>query len=85
METSYAPVLMDYGVAPDFVVDVNNYKQYLRISKIAFTPSSDQSSLDIIEAENENAETVIYDLLGRRVQNPSKGIYIVNGKKMLIK
>jgi len=28
---------------------------------------------------------VIYDLQGRRVENPSKGIYIVNGKKQYIK
>ena len=29
--------------------------------------------------------TVIYDLSGRRVQNPTKGIYIINGKKVVIK
>ena len=28
---------------------------------------------------------VIYDLQGRRVQAPSKGLYIVNGKKMIIR
>ena len=27
----------------------------------------------------------IYDLTGRRVQNPGKGLYIVNGKKVLVK
>ena len=27
----------------------------------------------------------IYDLQGRRVSNPSSGIYIVNGKKIVIK
>ena len=26
---------------------------------------------------------VYYDLMGRRVDNPSKGIYIVNGKKII--
>ena len=29
--------------------------------------------------------TVIYDLSGRRVENPTKGIYIINGKKVVIK
>ena len=29
--------------------------------------------------------TIIYDLLGRPVANPTKGIYIVNGKKVVIK
>lgn len=38
---------------------------------------------------NVNVETkkdnVVYDLQGRRVSNPTKGIYIVNGKKVLVK
>ncbi len=28
---------------------------------------------------------LIYDLQGRRVENPTKGIYIVNGRKVVIK
>ena len=31
----------------------------------------------------EENTSVIYDLQGRRVQNPAKGLYIVNGKKIL--
>ena len=34
---------------------------------------------------NENAAPVVYDLLGRRVDNPTSGIFIVNGKKVVIK
>ena len=34
---------------------------------------------------NDNADTVVYDLQGRRVLNPTKGLYIVNGKKVVIK
>ena len=30
-------------------------------------------------------DVVIYDLTGRRVENATRGIYIVNGKKMLVK
>ena len=33
----------------------------------------------------DNAELVIYDLTGRRVEKMEKGIYIVNGKKVLVK
>ena len=36
---------------------------------------------DNVEMTNDN----VYDLQGRRVSNPSKGIYIVNGKKVVIK
>ncbi len=29
--------------------------------------------------------TVVYDMQGRRVENPAKGLYIVNGKKVVLK
>ena len=35
--------------------------------------------------DNGQQSTAIYDLQGRRVANPTKGIYIVNGKKVVIK
>ena len=31
----------------------------------------------------DNAKAAIYDLQGRRVENPTKGLYIVNGKKVI--
>lgn len=36
------------------------------------------------EFKIQNSE-IIYDLQGRRVENPTKGVYIVNGKKMILK
>ena len=33
----------------------------------------------------EPSNGIIYDLSGRRVISPSKGIYIINGKKVMIK
>lgn len=33
----------------------------------------------------ENQPSVVYDMMGREVASPVKGIYIVNGKKMVIK
>lgn len=30
-------------------------------------------------------DNAVYDLMGRKVKNPSKGLYIVNGKKVLVK
>ena len=38
---------------------------------------------EVNAAEAENAQ--IYDIQGRIVNNPTKGLYIVNGKKMVIK
>lgn len=41
---------------------------------------------DIDEVTDANVEeTIVYDLSGRAVENPTKGIYIVNGKKILVK
>ena len=44
----------------------------------------DPTGIDDVKTENENATTV-YDLNGRVVENPTDGIYIINGKKVLLK
>lgn len=36
-------------------------------------------------ATRASGATAIYDLHGRRVENPTRGIYIVNGKKVMVK
>ncbi len=38
-----------------------------------------------VETDNNTAKSVIYDLSGRRVNATSKGIYIQNGKKFIVK
>ena len=46
---------------------------------------TDFTGIDNTELEDQNS-AIIYDLHGRRVENPTKdGIYIVNGKKVVIK
>ena len=42
------------------------------------------TGVDNVKTENGQVET-IYDLQGRKVGNPSKGLYIINGKKVLVK
>ncbi|MBR5892788.1 MAG: leucine-rich repeat domain-containing protein [Bacteroidaceae bacterium] len=37
------------------------------------------------EVVTENEEKIYYDLSGRRIQNPTRGIYILNGRKVLVK
>ena len=37
------------------------------------------------EFGNMNSDGSVYDLSGRKVNNPTKGMYIVNGKKVVIK
>ena len=43
-----------------------------------------ETAIENIESEKKNDGT-IYDLQGRQITNPSKGIYILNGQKILIK
>ena len=52
----------------------------IRFGKQEGTTSIDNSQLTI-----DNAQLVIYDLTGRRVEKMGKGIYIVNGKKVIVK
>ena len=47
--------------------------------------SSETTEIDEITAEGNRGAEVIYDLQGRRVNKAAKGVYIVNGKKMLVK
>lgn len=46
--------------------------------------STNQTAIEEI-TDNRVKSTDIYDLQGRKVENPSKGIYIINGKKVLVK
>ena len=43
------------------------------------------TGIENVAADAAEKETVVYDLFGRRVDNPSNGIYIVNGKKTVIR
>ena len=47
--------------------------------------SDTETAVKSVVAEEQKQERVVYDLSGRRVMNPQKGLYIVNGKKVLIK
>lgn len=44
---------------------------------------SGDNAVESVEAAGEDG--IYYDLMGRKVMNPSRGIYIRNGKKVLIK
>jgi hypothetical protein len=39
----------------------------------------------ITGVQTEKTDNIFYDMQGRRVLNPARGIYIVNGKKVFIK
>ena len=55
----------------------------IRIDLVVY--NEDQTSIEDVKGESRNVK-VIYDLQGRKIEKPSKGgIYIVNGKKVLVK
>ncbi len=45
----------------------------------------DTTVIDALENATKIDNGAIYDLSGRRVENPTKGIYIMNGKKVIFK
>ncbi|MBR3615988.1 MAG: family 20 glycosylhydrolase [Bacteroidaceae bacterium] len=51
-----------------------------------FEKSDVEVETGISELEEQRAKSKeVYDLTGRKVENPRKGIYIINGKKVLVK
>ena len=51
-----------------------------------FTLNGTSTEIENVETtDNGQQTTVIFDLAGRRVENPTKGLYIVGGKKMIFK
>lgn len=69
------------------------HKAYLKLAKATFSPSMAMSAFPFngsatgIDHIATGADTTksVYDLSGRRVNKAIKGIYIVNGKKVLVK
>lgn len=45
----------------------------------------DATGISPLSVSPEGRKTAVYDLSGRRVDNPTKGLYIVNGKKMMVR
>ncbi len=46
--------------------------------------ADDITGIDEKKAETKKEDNIFYDLQGRRVDNPTQGLYIVNGKKVFI-
>ncbi len=71
---------------------VYSHKAYLQVPadvqptnalRIRFKADDETTSIDNGQLTIDNESVVVYDLMGRRVANPTKGVYIVNGKKVV--
>ena len=51
---------------------------------LSFRFGEDATEIDGVKGEDGEVKT-IYDLQGRKVVNPKKGLYIIDGKKVLVK
>ena len=81
--TLLTPVIEGYK----FVKSDAVYEELARVSKnveLTLTYSNNETGIEEIVTENVKDEA-IYDMQGRKVTAPAKGIYIINGKKILVK
>lgn len=96
--TDNNPVYILYtgGATPGFYRANNSTvaanKAYLNLGAagaraVSFILNMDDSTTAISEVatEEDDKSAPVYDLQGRRVAQPAKGLYIVNGKKVIIK
>lgn len=66
----------------------NGFKAYLPVGEaqanvLRFNFGGNETAIESVESENGVANTEIFDLAGRRVAKAQKGLYIVNGKKVI--
>lgn len=79
---TYGSVGKLYQWSPDGKF-IDSYNVYINPGWFLALPPDSYNSVDEISAF-ENSEKPVYDLQGRRIQNPVKGqIYITGGKKIL--
>ena len=71
------------GNASQVVITSEN-NTALRNVKVSVSVPSGPSAIDNIQTNTLSGRRVIYNLSGQRVANPTHGIYIVDGKKVLI-
>ena len=71
------------GNASQVVITSEN-NTALRNVKVSVSVPSGPSAIETVQTNTLSGRRVIYNLSGQRVANPTHGIYIVDGKKVLI-
>lgn len=80
-----------YKVAADNTIKITSFRAYLtaqnagaRLS-IKFVDNDEPTGIENLTPALSEGEGAVYDLQGRRVEKATKGLYIKNGKKVIIK
>ena len=78
------------GDAAEVVFNVNSGSKNLQVAglkiKVNVPQDPDPAGIDVVQTNTRlDGQRVIYDLSGRRVVNPTRGIYIVDGRKVVIR
>ena len=55
------------------------------VNSLSIGGGGDTTGINDVRSETEEVRGGLFDLQGRRVEKPGKGLYIVNGKKVVIK
>ncbi len=53
--------------------------------RLSIVEDNDVTALKLVNSEERIVNSEVYDLQGRKVNQPTKGLYILNGKKVVIK
>lgn len=87
---AYFPaVTLDEGAEYTLVLPANScysiYRGDLTNDELTFVIQEGSSAITEVELTDSDRNQPIYDLTGRRVLNPGKGLYIINGRKTLLR
>ena len=78
-----------WGAADGAAFDLAANKAYLAVPNLSARDGlwidDDATALTLVNNEKRTVNNELYDLQGRKVANPTKGLYIVNGHKVIIK
>lgn len=70
------------GLAQDVTIKLGSGK-HARLQKVTVNVSG-STGISSVNSTKLDGQRVIYNLRGQRVTNPTKGVYIVDGKKMML-
>ena len=70
-----------------YVTDGSNVEQGINVSvlDLAVGRSGDASVIESYQMETKASDQLLYNLAGQQVRQPKRGIYVRNGKKIIIK